>query len=328
MVNTINREQYNKLSDDEKKKWVLYTPTSDPGVIEAISDAQAQEEAAKYMKALHDKLGVVPLDKLPTEELKKLIDEMNKLLELKTAIEKIGGVVKPIVNPLVNVINSIIKILGSLLYLIFAICRGGSIFFDDIHKIINDVKWDELDDAMVEWKKTQERNAKNRKQKSENKKKVRELIDKEKAKEMEEFEKTVKKSGENLDLAHTAAKAAKITDDAVIKPNTWEIMFEALDKFMGTIGIDLSPLDQPTEKQMEKFEKAFPDPTKQISKINNMLNNMQKNATYITVEDKKKLEAEAAKETAINVPKTPDAPKKEAVVETKINTKTNTVKSN
>lgn len=299
----ITREQYNALPDNEKKNWVAYTPSSDPEMVKAMSLADAEKEAAKIIQPLHDKLAALPIEDLPAEKLKDAVNKFDPLLEAKKAIEKlvktppIGTLAKPVAEAL----NSIIEIIGSLFYLIFALSRGQELFLDGIHNTITEIKWDELDDAMREVKRKKEEmeknkdsTEKNKKTLKDNKKLIKDQVDKKTQEEIDEVTKRVNEAYENLDIAGGICQIQRKIDESLYSTMTWMGMKSLLLSAFDTLGIDLTPLDQVTQKQAEEFEKKFPNPQKSIDKMNKVIDKMNKNTKYIPLEELEKIDENLA----------------------------------
>lgn len=303
MPTYISREQYLTLSEEEKKKWVAYSPTSDPEIMQSISMADAEAKAAQIIKPLHDKLAALPIEKLPAEKLKEIVEKFEPLVEAKKEIDKLIN--KPVINelvaPLVNFINSLIEIVGGLFYLIFAISRGQELFLDGIHNTITQINWNELEDAMNELKrkkeqndKQKEANEKNKKIAKENAEKIKKLIDEKSAEEMNNLKKRVEKAYETLDIAGATAKLQEKIDKTIYFNLTWMGMKSLLVGFFDMIGIDLSPLDQVTPEQAKKFEDTFPNPQSEIDKMNKIINKLNKDTKYILLEELEKIDSEMA----------------------------------
>lgn len=303
MPTTISREEYSALPYEEKKKWVAYTPTSDPELIKEIDIVEAEAKAAQIIQPLHDKLAALPIENLPAEKLQEIIDKIDPMMAAYKAIKKLLGlpIIGQLVAPLVDFINNIVQIIGGLFYLIFVIARGQELFLDGIHNVITQIKWDELEDAMNELKRKEEEakkqkdaNEKNKKIAKENAEKIKKVVDEKTKKEMDEFQKRVEKSLENIKKLEAMAQIQKKIDQTVYFNMTWMGMKSALVSALDLLGIDLSPLDQVTPEQAKKFNDNFPKPNDEIKKMNSLINKMNKNMVYIPLEELEKIDKEAA----------------------------------
>ena len=320
MANTlkpiINGDEYTNLSKEDKAKYRIYVQEADPEIKASLDLANAGIKATSYLKPLHDKIMAMPVD-LPGKQFAQAIETLETLISLLDPIKALMGVpiIGQLVAPLVNFLNSLLQILGSIFYLLCCLILMKDVFTDSYVKAIDDIKWDELNDAKetIKLKKQAYEKAKKQKEeeeanKSEEQKKAeadarKKKMEEEKAKieaqlkaEEEQMKKEINEQVEKMLAGFNTAEAyAKIMKAMKIslQQYSWKEgnVKQACKKVLESLGVDLSPLDQMTPEQAKAFGKNFPDPKDQIESMNKVIQKMNKNTKYALI-----VEAEPVKE--------------------------------
>ena len=144
----INGEEYSKLSVDDKAKYKVYVPESDLEIKSLLDLANTQTKAMSYLKPLHDKIMAMPVD-LPGKQFAQAMETLETLISLLDPIKALMGVpiIGQLVKPLVNFLNSLLQTLGNIFYIMNCLILMKDVFTDSYVKVINDINWDELDQA-------------------------------------------------------------------------------------------------------------------------------------------------------------------------------------
>ena len=251
----ISQEQYDVLPEDEKANWVRYNPeTSDEGVEALIKKADAELNIMQMFAPALEKVKIMP-QPLPAEQIDKALDSLEKALKLLDPIKALTKV--PIIGGLaqavVNILNTIIQLIGMGLMIEFYIARGAPIFTDQITKTWDQLDFDKIGDKIKEMKELMNKPTTNGiKPQIKYDKMPNEQI----KKKIQELEKTVESASSTVDLMNAASRAMDITIDAIYAQVSWEVQFKHIQKALGKLGLDLSPLNQPTEAQMKAFIKS------------------------------------------------------------------------
>lgn len=313
----INGEEYSKLSVDDKAKYKVYVPESDLEIKSLLDLANTQTKAMSYLKPLHDKIMAMPVD-LPGKQFAQAMETLETLISLLDPIKALMGVpiIGQLVKPLVNFLNSLLQTLGNIFYIMNCLILMKDVFTDSYVKVINDINWDELDQAKETIKRKkeaaekaaedakkeldnmteEERKAfidKRKKEIEEEKQKLREAVEKEIAKDKEDLKKQVKKMYDNFEIADNYAKVMKAMKTALAQ-YSWEngTIKQSTVKVLESLGVDLSPLDQMTPEQEKEFRKRFPDPKEQIETMNIAIGKLNKGTKYVLITENKPVEEE------------------------------------
>ena len=304
----INRDEYNALNDEDKAKYRVYVSEADVEVKAGLDLANAGIKATSYLKPLHDKIMAMPVD-LPGKQFAQAIETLETLISLLDPIKALMGVpiIGQLVAPLVNFLNSLIKVIGNLFYICMCLMLMKDIFTDSYVKAIDDIKWDELNDAKEtiklkkeayekakkkkeeeEANKTEEQKkaeADERKRKMEEEKaKIKAQLKKEEEQLKKEMNEQINKMLAGIDTGEAYAKIMKAMKIS-LQQYSWKEgnIKQACKKVIESIGIDLSPLDQMTPEQEKAFRKKFPDPKEHIEEMNKIIQKMNENTKYALI---------------------------------------------
>ena len=311
----INADEYTKLSPEDKAKYRVYLPESDPEVKAGMDLANSGIKATSYLKPLHDKIMAMPVD-LPGKQFAQAIETLETLIKLIDPIKALMGVpiIGQLVAPLVNFLNDLIKILGSIIYICMCLMLMKDIFTDSYVQAIDDIKWDELNDAKEtiklkkeayekakkekeeeEAKKTDEQKKaeadERKKKREEEKAKIEAQLKKEEEQMKKEMNEQIDKLLAGFDTAEAYAKIMKAMKIS-LQQYSWKEgnIKQVCKKVLGSLGIDLKPLDQMTPEQEKAFSKNFPDPKDQIDAMNNVIQKMNKNTKYALIAEAEPVE--------------------------------------
>lgn len=291
-VKILTAKEYNLLPPEEQEKYIPYQPSmSDKAIAMMVRQANARLKILNAMMPAFEQMKVVPTP-LPTEKLKDLLDSLDKMTSLLDPIEKLAGVpiIGQLVKPLVNLINAIFSVIGFAFYAIFAVMKGQSFFMDSVTNTYDQIDWEGIKKSFTE--------ATEMTASVENTQIDWDAIPgKKQYDDIKMFTEDLEKVSSLTVVADAAMKVQKKVSDLTLKPNTWEFYVNKMISIFGKLGIDFSLLDKPSEKDMEKFERLFPDPKKLSKQMSDSINKMVEKQ-YISIEDNeniKKLEEEADK---------------------------------
>lgn len=291
-VKILTVKEYNLLPPEEQEKYIPYQPSmSDKAIAMMVRQANARLKILNAMMPAFEQMKVVP-SPLPTEKLKELLDSLDKMTSLLDPIEKLAGIpiIGQLVKPLVNLINTIFSVIGFAFYAIFAVMKGQSFFMDSVTNTYDQIDWEGIKKSFTE--------ATEMTASVENTQIDWDAIPgKKQYDDIKMFVKDLEKVSSLTVVADAAMKVQKKVSDLTLKPNTWEFYVNKMISIFGRIGIDFSLLNRPTDKEMEKFERLFPDPKKLSKQMSDSINKMVEKQ-YISIEDNeniKKLEEEADK---------------------------------
>lgn len=304
----INRDEYNALDSDTKAKYRVYVPEADPEIKAGLDLANAEIKATSYLKPLHDKIMAMPVD-LPGKQFAQAMETLETLISLLDPIKALMGmpIIGTLVAPLVNFLNSLLQIIGNIFYLICCLLLMKDVFTDSYVKAIDDIKWDELNDAKETIKLKKQAYEKAKKQKEEEeankteeqkkaeaderkrkmeaeKAKIEAQLKKEEEQMKKEMNEQIEKMLAGFDTAEAYAKIMKAMKIS-LQQYSWKEgnIKQACKKVLGSLGVDLSPLDQMTAEQEKTFSKNFPDPKDQIEAMNKVIQDMNKNTKYALI---------------------------------------------
>jgi len=306
----ISSEQYSSLKPEDKAKYKVYVAEADPEMKAGLDLANAEIKAAAYLKPLHDKIMAMPVD-LPGKQFAQAIETLETMIKLIDPIKALMNVpiIGQLVKPLVDFLNNLIATIGLIFYILCCLILMKDVFTDSYVKAIDDVKWDELADAMEtirlkkeayekakkqkeeeDAKKTEEQKKAEadarQKEREEQKKKIRDAVEKELKKQKEDMEKQIEKMLSGIKLSEAYAKIMRAMK-ASLQQYSWKEgnVKQITKKVLESVGVDLSPLDQMTPAQEKAFMNNFPDPKDQIDKMNKTIQKINKNTKYILIED-------------------------------------------
>lgn len=288
-VKILTVKEYNLLPPEEQEKYIPYQPSmSDKAIAMMVRQANARLKILNAMMPAFEKMKVVPTP-LPTEKLKELLDSLDKMTSLLDPIEKLAGVpiIGQLVKPLVNLINALFTVIGFAFYAIFAVMKGQSFFMDSVTNTYDQIDWEgikkafteatdmtvSVDNMQIDWDA---------------------IPGKKQYDDIKMFTKDLEKVSSLTVVADAAMKVQKKVSDLTLKPNTWEFYVNKMISIFGKLGVDFSLLNRPTDKEVEKFERLFPDPKKLSKQMSDSINKMVEKQ-YISIEDNeniKKLEEE------------------------------------
>lgn len=282
----LTEEEFNKLSDEEKAKYVPYNPSmADRGVAMTIEQANACCEMLSQYGPMFEKMKVMP-NPLPGEHLEQMVNNVENMQSLLDPIEALANVpiIGTLVSPLVKLINAIFKVIGMLFWLCFMLATGKDIFTDSIIQTVDQVDWDNLkkqsedltkttasvENTEIEW----------------NKIPTKEI--KAKVKETKEAVDACVKSVKAVDSASRVYK--KVSETALV-PYSWQAFKAKCLSIFEKLGVDFSALDEPSEADKEKFVKMFPNPSKISKETADKVNSLVQEKQYISIEDNERLKA-------------------------------------
>ena len=282
-VKVLTAEEFNLLPPEEQEKYIPYQPSmSDKAIAMMVRQANARLKALNAMMPAFEQMKVVPTP-LPTEQLKKLLDSLDKMTSLLDPIEKLAGtpIIGTLVKPLVKLINSIFSVIGFAFYAIFAVMKGQSFFMDTVKNTYDQINFEGIKEALTE--------ASEETVSVENTQINWDLIPgKKQYDDIKMFTEDLEKVASLTVVTDVAIKTQKKISDLALKPNTWEFYKYKMISIFGRLGVDFSLLDRPTEKEMEKFERLFPDPKKLSKQMSDSINKMTEKQ-YISIEDNNKI---------------------------------------
>ena len=313
---TISQEEYNKLTDTEKTNWVVVTETEvDTDLTNQLSSVGDAEGVISKLQPLQPLYKMIP-QPLPGEQLSSLLDTLETFFKLLDPIEALAKMPPPsstIINPLVNFINKLFQVIGMLLMLNMMVAKGQKVFTDDLCNAVDQIDWEGLNEAVEKYKKKMSDTADSAKQKTEEvmnsessesdvKRKMYDLAEQQKDKLSDESKKIIaetKKEIQSLQdtvmMADTASKAVKLYKENVAITFSSEEQIKKAIKVMSKVGVDFSPLLAPSKEAQEAIDKMFPDPTKQVNKINSLVKKMNKpqEKKYARIEEQNTVVEEA-----------------------------------
>lgn len=292
----LSEAEYKALSDADKKKYIPYNPsTYDKAMGAIIAQANAQLEALQKLAPAFEKMKVVP-NPLPGEQLEKMVQSVEQMQSLVDPIKKLASapIIGQLAAPLVDLINSIFQVIGFILWLQFAITKGYDIFTDSIIETFEKIDWEGLEKSKEDIK-----NAKNKEKTASISGGIDwDLIPSKQVKaKCEEIKKSVDMCYESLQISDAASRVYKKVSEMAMTPYSWQAFKAQALSVLETLGVDFSSLDRPSEKDKEKFEKMFPDPSKTSDKLSKKINSFIQETQYISVKDNAEiLKAKAEKE--------------------------------
>lgn len=304
----INADEYSALDIEDKGKYRVYVPEADIEMQAGLDLANAEIKATSYLKPLHDKIMAMPVD-LPGKQFAQAIETLETLISLLDPIKALMGVpiIGQLVAPLVNFLNSLLSVIGSIFYMCMCLMLMKDIFTDSYVQAIDDINWDELNDAKetIKLKKEAYEKAKKEKEEEEAKKtdeqkkaeadarkkkmeeekaKIEAQLKKEEEQMKKEMNEQIDKMMAGFDTAEAYAKIMKASK-IMLQQYSWKEgnIKQACKKVLESLGVDLSPLDQMTDEQKKAFSKQFPDPKDQIEAMNSLIHKMNKNTKYALI---------------------------------------------
>ena len=291
-VPVLTEEEYNKLSDEEKSKYIQYNPSAtDKGVAAAVAQANAACEMLSQYGPMFEKMKTMP-NPLPGEQLEQMVQSVEKMTSLLDPIEKLASVpiIGQLVKPLVILINAIFMVLGLLFWLTFMLATGKDIFTDTYIQTVDQVDWDGLEKQAKDMKNQESTASAENTEIDYDKIPTKELKDK--VKEMKESVDACKESVKTVNATSRVYK--KITETSLTPYSSTVLLAKCISIFE-KLGVDFSALDKPSEAEMKAFEKQFPDPAKVSKEVSSKVNKLVQEKQYISVEDNNRLLEEAKK---------------------------------
>lgn len=302
----ITQEEYATLTEEEKANYVIYDPAMyDPAVAKKIKQANAQMKVLEKIEPAIEKVKVMP-QPLPAEQVNKALDSYEKALSLLDPIKELEKV--PIIGQLakavVNILNAIFQIIGFILLIMFYISRGAEIFTDQVKKAWDNIDVDEVSNDIKEAKeiesaptedppsneeKTEGEESAGQQKKGSDEINYEKIPTAEMKKKVQDLDTSVEQMSDTLDIVNAGTRAIDITVDAVYSQFSWDAMYPKIEKTLDKIGLDTSPLNQPTEAQMKAFDKILPSPKLNMQKMRSSLDSLKEKKQYITTEDAEKL---------------------------------------
>lgn len=280
----LTEEEYNKLPDEEKVKYIPYNPSMcDKAVAAMVRQANSQLKALTQMYPAFEKMKFVP-QPLPSEKIEDLLKSLEKMVSLLDPIEKLAEqpIIGALVKPLVKLINSIFSIIGQIFYFIFALSKGQSFFMDSVTGTYDQINWKGIEEAFTDFNKQTTASVASMEIDWD-------AIPTEKhKKDIENFKKDLDKISDTTFIANTTMRVQKKIAELTLKQHTWEFYSDKIMSIFSKLGVDFSLLDKPTDEEMKKFEDLFPDPKKIANKISGGINKMVAKS-YISIEDNEKL---------------------------------------
>ena len=277
---TISRPEYLALPKDEQKKWVLVTPTAnDPELAASIDLMADQQKILEQLEPLQSKAVIIP-NPLPGEQLTKLLDKIETMTKALDPIKSLTSV--PIIGalaaPVVNQINQIFQMIGMILMMIMMTAKGTDLFTDGICEAVDQMDWDTLKERIDEMKKkykemkkkaqeatesSTETNDENdvKRKASDTASKMMNQIDSATQKQIADVKAASDACYNSVLAADAGARTVKILKETQLQQYSWKSMGNKIISVAGKLGIDMSPLNAPTQGDMEAFENMFPNPT-------------------------------------------------------------------
>lgn len=323
----IQQTEYDKLSDEEKAKWVVVTETAvDPELTAQMSSVGDAQDVINKMQPIQPVYKMLP-QPLPGEQLKTLIDTLDKLFKSISPIVALMNVpiIKQLVAPLVKLLNLLFSVIGMMLLILMMVAKGQKLFTDDLCDAVDQVDWDGLDKAAEKYKEKISQTVDNAKQSvsdgidkgkeavsngtqeakdviiseesdSDVKRKSYNMVDKAKEKldssskaAIGEAKKELEALKQTVLMANAAAKGVKMYKENVAIFYSSKEQAKKAASVLKVAGVDMSPLFVPSKEQQKAMDKIFPDPTKQVSKVNAAIKKINKPKTkkYTRIEEKK-----------------------------------------
>ena len=284
----LTEEEYNKLSDEEKTKYIPYNPSmTDRGVAMAVAQANAMCEMLSQYGPMFEKMKVMP-NPLPGEQLEMMVQQVEKMETLLAPIESLKNapIIGQLVAPLVNLINSIFQVIGILFWLCFMLATGKDIFTDTITQTVKQVDWESL--------KKQAEDLKNMKTtaSAENTEIDWDKIPTKEAKaKLQETIGAIEACYDSIQIVDSASRVYKKISETALVPYSWQAFKAKCLSVFEKLGIDFSALDQPSDADKEKFMKLFPDPSAISKEMAGKVNSLVQEKQYISIEDNERLKA-------------------------------------
>ena len=289
----LTEQEYNALSDDEKKNYIPYNPSmSDKAVGIMIEQANAQLEMLSQYGPAFEKIKVLP-NPLPGEQLEAIVSEVEKMETLIDPIKALSGVpiIGQLVSPLVNLINQIFKVIGSLFFLIFALAKGVDIFTDSIIETYNSIDWEGLEKTKNDLKEKKQTTG-NAEEKEIN---WDALPTKEITNKVKETKDAIEQCYDSIQIVDSASRIYKKMCEITLISFSWKAFKDKCLKIFENLGIDFSPLSMPTDSEKKAFEKMFPDPSKASKNLSKNVNMLVQERKYISIKDNEELKAKQNK---------------------------------
>ena len=284
----LSEEEYNKLSESEKLKYIPYNPSmSDQAVNMLVEQANAQMQVLSMYGPMFEKMVLMP-NPLPGEQLEQMVQAVEQMESLLDPIEALSStpIIGQLVSPLVNLINAIFKVLGMLFWMVFAVSRGTEIFTDSIVQTYKQIDWEGLEKTvndLKEKKKTTEN--------AEEKEINWDALPTEEIKTgLKDTQKVVETCYDSIQVVDSASRVYKKICETALVPYSWEAFKMKFISIFQKLGIDFSLLDKPSDSEKESFDALFPNPANLSKKISSNVNNLVLKKQYISVEDNRILE--------------------------------------
>lgn len=303
----ITQEDYDKLPEEEKPQWVLITETSSykkfVNKLSCMGDASDIINKIQPLQPIYKMIPASP----PGEQLSKTFDSLEKMFKTLDPIKAVESApfVGILVKPLVDFINALFKVIGMAFMLILMIEKGQKFFSDDLCNAVDQIDWDGLADAVKKYNEKMSNANKNNQvtidaeivdgTNADVKRKMYNTAEADKNKIPNDSKKTIEEADKELDklqntiqTANTAAKGVKTYKETVAIQYSSEAQIEKAIEVMEKIGIDFSPLLHPDENEEKKMDEMFPDPMKQVKKINSLVKKLNKpeKKRYAKIEEK------------------------------------------
>lgn len=284
-IKLLSEEEYNRLSSDEKELYIPYQPSmSDKAIAAMVRQANTNLKILSKMMPAYDNMVLVP-NPLPTEKIESLMTSIDKMTSLLDPIEKLCGtpIIGQLARPFVNLMNAVFLIIGQMLYLIFALGKGQKFFMDSVTETYDQIDWKGIEEAFIEKNKTTES--------VENMDINWDLIpNNDIKKQVQTFQNDNESISSLVSVSNVALKTQDKVSELTLKQHTWDFYYEKLTTSMNKLGVDISLLDKPTEKEQEQFDKLFPNPRMMAEKLSSGINKMVEKQ-YISIEDNEKLKS-------------------------------------
>lgn len=284
-IKLLSEEEYNRLSSDEKELYIPYQPSmSDKAIAAMVRQANTNLKILSKMIPAYDNMVLVP-NPLPTEKIELLMTSIDKMTSLLDPIEKLCGkqIIGQLARPIVNLMNAVFLIIGQMLYLIFALGKGQKFFMDSVTDTYDQIDWKGIEEAFREKNKTMES--------VENMNINWDLIpNNDIKKQVQTFQNDNESISSLVSVSNVALKTQDKVSELTLKQHTWDFYYEKLMTSMNKLGVDISLLDKPTEKEQEQFDKLFPNPRVMAEKLSSGINKMLVKQ-YISIEDNEKLKS-------------------------------------
>ena len=292
-IELITEEEYNKLSEEEKAEYIRYNPSmSDEAVAALIKQANAQMAVLGQLAPAIEKIKVMP-QPLPAEQINKALDSFEKAMKLVDPIEQLVKVepIGTLAKPVVAVLNATFQVIGMAFLIEFYLARGATIFTDQICEAWDNLNVDKIADDIKEVKEmAEEQKTAGIKQEID----IEKLPTEEMKKKVSELEDSVEMMTSTLDIMGAATRAMDITVKAVYSQMSYEQMMKNIGKTLGKLGVDTSPLEQPTAEQTRAFDKLIPSPKVNMEKMKKSLDGLKNDKKYISIDDMSKLNSGGA----------------------------------